>query len=240
VAAGGLPGREVPFPDALVNLTMVPQALGAAFVDGAYWTLQVELAFYAIMGLLWTLQLVDKAALVFLGMALLHGISRSLHCWPSIHDSNLFGYAHLFAIGILLHEIHRARRPWHFVASASVWAIALLDHGPAYLAWIVVFFALTAFSVFADAKIFRIKPLLWFGALSYPLYLLHQNIGYVVLRAADAAHWHPALGVAAAFAVVVGLGWAVHRFVEQPAIDWARAMRKKMTQPPAAPQPALE
>src|SRR5436305_2080167 len=48
VAARGLPEREVPLRSALLNLTMIPRAFGAHYVDGGYWMLQVELIFYAI------------------------------------------------------------------------------------------------------------------------------------------------------------------------------------------------
>jgi peptidoglycan/LPS O-acetylase OafA/YrhL len=58
--------------------------------------------------------------------------------------------------------------------------------------------------------------------------------GYVVLRAAGAAHQNPWLG-ALAFGVVLALAVAVRRFVEQPVIDWARALRKKLRQPAGAP-----
>jgi peptidoglycan/LPS O-acetylase OafA/YrhL len=227
VAIVGLPGREVPAWDAVVNLTMVPEALGAQLVDGAYWTLQVELVFYALMAVIWALGQVDKAALVFLGLALLRGLSHRFHPVAALAQSQVLAYAHLFAIGILLHEMRYARRRWHYAAFCVVWVTAFLDRGPEYLVWIAVFFALTALSVFVDAKIFRIRPLVWFGALSYPLYLLHQNVGYVVLRAADRADLHPYVGVGLAFATVLALAYVVHRFVEQPTIDWARELRKR-------------
>jgi peptidoglycan/LPS O-acetylase OafA/YrhL len=217
VAAFGLPGREVTGSDALLNLTMLPKALGGRYVDIAYWTLEVELKFYALMALLMFLRFLDKAALVLLAMAAIHAFAHTRD-----EHTSILSHAHLFAIGLLLFEIRKGRRPWHLAAFVAVWIIAYLDRGPAYLVWIAAFFGLTSLSIFVDPKIFRIKPLLWFGALSYPLYLLHQNIGYIVLRAADAAGLHQLLGITLALAVMIPLSYAVHRLVEKPAQDWAR------------------
>ena len=53
VSMVGLAGQEVSLADALLNLTMVQSLLGAEHIDGAYWSLQAELIFYANMLLLY-------------------------------------------------------------------------------------------------------------------------------------------------------------------------------------------
>ncbi len=45
----GLPGQEVSGADAVLNVTMLQQLFGARSIDGAYWSLQVELFFYVGM-----------------------------------------------------------------------------------------------------------------------------------------------------------------------------------------------
>ena len=45
-------GTVLTLPMVLANLTMVPQFLGYPYVDGVYWTLGVELKFYALLWLL--------------------------------------------------------------------------------------------------------------------------------------------------------------------------------------------
>src|SRR5690606_11318477 len=46
--------------DILLNLTMVPQYLGASFVDGVYWTLGVEIKFYVLLAALLMLRLMPR------------------------------------------------------------------------------------------------------------------------------------------------------------------------------------
>jgi peptidoglycan/LPS O-acetylase OafA/YrhL len=66
----------------------------------------------------------------------------------------------------------------------------------------------------------------WLGGVSYAIYLLHQNVGYVVIRGSYQA------GVAGQFAVVLALGVALlvagvlRSWVEVPA---ARLIRRKLT-----------
>ena len=45
----GLPLQQLPASQALLNLTMVQEILGAEHLDGSYWTLQIELFFYVQM-----------------------------------------------------------------------------------------------------------------------------------------------------------------------------------------------
>lgn len=52
-----LPSRSVSFTDALLNLSMMQGFFKISNVDGAYWTLQYELFFYILIGILILLRL---------------------------------------------------------------------------------------------------------------------------------------------------------------------------------------
>ena len=77
---------------------------------------------------------------------------------------------------------------------------------------VVVFFVVVVLAV--DVPFLRWGPVTWLGAISYPLYLLHQNIGYVVMERIvdDIGPW-PAR--AAALTVSLALAWGVHEVVEK-------------------------
>ena len=53
------------------------------------------------------------------------------------------------------------------------------------------------------------------GAISYPLYLVHQELGYLALRAAE---WQgaPILAAIILCGVMIGIAWAIHQFAERP------------------------
>ena len=66
-------------------------------------------------------------------------------------------------------------------------------------------------------------PLLWLGGISYALYLIHQNIGYIIIRHFYAEGWQPALGVAVAVLVSLLLASLMAVWVERPAMAWIRS-----------------
>ena len=70
VAAFGLPGREVSWSDSLINLTMLQRYFNVPAVDGAYWTLAAELAFYVQVG-----------ALFFIGALRRRHVTTTLYAW---------------------------------------------------------------------------------------------------------------------------------------------------------------
>jgi peptidoglycan/LPS O-acetylase OafA/YrhL len=58
------------------------------------------------------------------------------------------------------------------------------------------------------------------GGLTYPLYLLHMQFGYVLFTRqtpANAVPWVVAIVLA-----MTGLAWIVWRYVERPAQRWVR------------------
>src|SRR3546814_7703710 len=71
-----------------------------------------------------------------------------------------------------------------------------------------------------------VRPLVGLGRISYPLYLIHQHIGFVIMFKADAAGISPNIGFAAAVASVLLLAALINRYVEGPANRWIRAWWK--------------
>jgi peptidoglycan/LPS O-acetylase OafA/YrhL len=45
-----------------------------------------------------------------------------------------------------------------------------------------IFYATFYFAVSGRLRILKFKPLVYLGGISYSLYLLHQNIGYVIIN----------------------------------------------------------
>lgn len=182
----------------LVNMTMLAEFFHVPYVDGAYWSLTVELRFYAIVALVLLLGQIHRAqALLCLWMVALIVVVALPNYW--------------------LRYLLAADYGAYFIAGATcflVWSqgISALRIGLLVAAWAVaVFQALwlargnagyyhTTFDLFVVAGIvtawFAIMLLvalrrtgllgerrwLTIGALTYPLYLLHQNIGFMIFN----------------------------------------------------------
>jgi peptidoglycan/LPS O-acetylase OafA/YrhL len=102
--------------------------------------------------------------------------------------------------------------------TAPLFGVQSVTHGVLGL----TFFVLVLMAANGMLPVLRAKPLVWLGSVSYPLYLLHENIGWSLI------HWGLAHGlsmntcVAAALAAVLLLSHAVSRLVEQPTMQWIR------------------
>ena len=64
--------------------------------------------------------------------------------------------------------------------------------------------------------------LAYFGTISYTLYLLHENIGWVVIRESLARGLSFDASIGVALAVTVSLASLVTFAVERPAMSWIR------------------
>jgi peptidoglycan/LPS O-acetylase OafA/YrhL len=234
VAWLGLPGKEVNAWQALANGLMLHNLLlKVPHVDGVYWTLEVELLFYIAM-----LALYKLGGLTHVHVALTAGLVLKLVYAAAAHwagiDLPWILYRVLFlealpwfAIGITVYQITQggqrwngprlvtvtlalaclaATRPWPEAVLACVFGTAVWAAARGQLAWL-------------GHRVF-----VFLGTISYPLYLLHENIGWALQRTWLAMGWSFYATVAGAIGVSVLLAWAVHRAVELPAM---RAIRER-------------
>lgn len=208
------------------NVTMLEAFFFLPSVDGAYWTLTVEIAFYFCMLMLWMgpgLKHMERLILGWLAVRWLWGI------WPGmpwrITLLLILQYIPFFAIGMLGWRIWSGARSWRqqwpFLAFTllTIWVFYTHDMFVVALGLTVIFHALLK----GWLRFLCVRPLLWLGSISYSLYLVHQHIGFVIMLKADAAGLNPWVGFMLALGVAVGLGFCLNRYVELPA---ARLVRR--------------
>lgn len=236
VAVLGLPGREVTLKDALMNITMVPYTLGFQFVDQSYWSLEVELFFYGLMAIIvalglrrWLVPVLALLVLMNIGALLLPGPVTALPKVIKLMRLLLsMRYLHLFLFGIVCYEMMRDKKGWHWLLLVLCVSVSffedeftLVRSGMVALLG-VLFWAGTRFNI----PPLQNRVLLFFGLISYPLYVLHQNIGYALIRSSYQAGWSGIAGLAIASVVVVPLAFLVSSRIELPANrmlrDWYR------------------
>ena len=179
-----LPGLMFIRPDLLSALLPVE----AASLDGAFWSIYVEAAFYAAAALAFfgigdrRLRLVGVLYAAFLGC---HAIDR---IWgvPGLPEAfHLVGIPHWgwFFLGITAWESARTGRATPLAAglvAAALSTVDLMGRGPAPLIAItgtgLAFLFLIAVRAPNRVPILAHPAFVWLGWVSYPLYLVHQNI----------------------------------------------------------------
>lgn len=231
VGALGLPGREVSFAAAAVNLTMVHNVFGVPHVDRVYWTLQAELGFYLLAGFAYWAGLRGWAvflltALVGLNFAVVAlGLPESVPGLWRLYNILPLEYLHLFLLGVVVYELSRSHIPYHQAALVAFVAGAQAAYGRE-LPHALIVLGLAGVLWLASNRgnsILASRPLVLLGMISYPLYLLHANIGYALMLRLEHHGVSPGVAIAFAVAISIGLATLISHFIEYPAMRKLRA-----------------
>ncbi|WP_406381337.1 acyltransferase family protein [Streptomyces sp. NBC_01618] len=239
--------------DSLTNLTMFQVPLSAQHLVGAYWTLWVELTFYLVFLVVLRKGVDYRNVSVFCWVWLLASVLVQQD-----KDVPLLGIfaqplnTALFVAGIAMYLMYRFGpdlKLWGLLgASWLVMQSDLVEHADnlrhnkgmdrdpyVALALVTVFYLLVLAVALRKVNWINWKWLPTAGALVYPLYLLHEELGWAMIRNlyGHLGAW-PTLGVTTA--ALIALAWLVHRFVERPSQNWLRAaLARESSNPPALP-----
>lgn len=228
----GLPGRLVDLDTAFANLAMIHNLFRVPHVDGVYWTLEVELLFYCGMLCLFRLQLLQRIPLVLLGLLairLLYFVLErkfAIELPRTIYRLLILQHIPWFALGIAIYLVTQrsdgeSRRAAAITAACAF--LTLLLNDSLFLASLAIALASGVFLA-ANGRILLLRQriFVWLGTISYPLYLLHQNIGWSMqLRLAE-LRTPTDLSILVALTSSLALATAVTCWVEKPAMRWIR------------------
>ena len=230
-------------PQYLANLTMLSGFVGIGSIDGVYWSLFVELQFYAMVAALLAIGRIHQAQL-FLALWLLATVALEFFPVGRLRALLLTDYAVYFIGGALAFLI------WSRGASGGRLALLLSCHlvalhqalsglpqfeqnfqtsmSPYVVGGIITaFFAVMLLVALRCTGPLAARRWRLAGALTYPLYLLHQNIGFMLFNLA-----YPTLNrhivLWGTLGLMLALSYAVHVFIERrysPALkrmaEWA-------------------
>ncbi len=239
----GLPGKLVGAGTALANMLILHGLFGVKNVDGVYWTLEVELLFYCGMFLVYRMKWLNRVHQILFALLLLrvsyyvleHKFGINLP-WIMFRLM-ILQYIPWFALGISIYlatNRHGANK-WHLPALTCSMALGTLwICESTFIAVLAAVLALTVFLA-ANSKlsVLRIWPVVWLGTVSYPLYLLHENIGWAIQLKLSSYGVPIDLTILVALAASLFMAGALTRWIEQPAMRWIRTQyrnRAKLAQ----------
>jgi len=225
------PRYSVSLTQYLANLSMVSSVFGVEDVDGVYWTLLVEIKFYLMIFLLLLLGLLHRIQ-IFLFIWLACSVASQFVSLPySIEFFLMPGNSAYFISGATFFLIRREGFSVSKVVlllSSYAYAIYLCsgdikilsDHYQAEYSWavtatiITVFYILFLFMTLKKLELLNQPRMLTLGVLTYPLYLLHQNIGYMIFNLSEGyvSKWLVLLGV---IILMMWLSLMVHKHIEK-------------------------
>ncbi|MFE9920354.1 acyltransferase family protein [Streptomyces sp. NPDC005774] len=242
--------------DALVNLTMLQQPLGADRVLGVCWTLWVEIRFYALFALFVVMPGASRQRVIlFCAVWTMAAAIGDAANEPLLDLVLMPEYAPFFIGGIGLYLVHRDRKDaspssrlrssrgdptaWGIVGVSWLigqrYAVQDLWHAPSADAFSnrssfgIILIVTLGFTAVAAIALGRLSWADWrwltvAGALTYPFYLVHEHLGWVVIHG---LHRGLGIGSAETFALTIAamllLAWLLNRYVEETLTPKIRA-----------------
>ncbi|WP_411843829.1 acyltransferase family protein [Salinicoccus sp. HZC-1] len=208
---------------ALVNLTMFQDFFGAPRVDGVYWTLRVEMTFYILMAILLFFKVEKKVMPIVLtwisASVIIQLIHRSMDTdlTALIREFSIASFSHMFIIGIMFYCIWQHGDQLKYYAVIALCVIYDLAFMSIENALFTAAFVAAFYLIINNKMQFLSSPVLvFFGTISYPLYLIHQNIGYVILnKMHEMGYTHPIFTAMLVGATILA-AYIIFRYVEQP------------------------
>jgi peptidoglycan/LPS O-acetylase OafA/YrhL len=236
--------NRLPTDQIAVNLVMLNMPLKVPNVDNVYWTLWSEARFYLLFGLVlvwrgltlkrtllfgygWLIASIftvkggvpilsmilqpESAPLFVAGMAffLIHRFGHDLKLW------GLVGFAYALALHNVVGRIDSDAKNNHYD----------LSHGVGF-GLVTIFFALMAVIAMGWTARIQWKWLTTAGLLTYPFYLLHQNIGWAIVHAMRDVRPRK-LTLVAVILIMLVAAWLLHRLVEKPL---AKVLKRKLAE----------
>lgn len=214
----------------LCGFDVVQKLAPASLMDGSYWSLTVEMRFYAFVAVVLLLRQIHRAEIMLTGWLMtiiLFELARVDH----LREILIVDYAAYFIGGAMMFQIWS--RGWSMLRMGVIlgsWALSLyeacialpkfeaathtmMDRG-------IVIALITA--CFVVMYLVAMKKTSWvgrrnwmlLGALTYPLYLVHQAIGYVIFN-----HFYPGsnphLLVWGTVALMIAIAYLINVHVER-------------------------
>ncbi len=240
----------IPMKQALANATMLPSLWHQEFVLGVYWTLTIELAFYAMcfalfcFGKLYSTSVLAGMFTVMLVVAMIGAVLRSNHLGGVPAAAPLYLAVMLYAacMRLAIIEGDRQAKRWSpamlmalLLAIPVVWATAYTDHShkeSVMAAVLAMDVALLLFLFTVTRRAFSTRALGYAGAISYSIYLFHPIALEAATFLAAERDW-PVAGFVLIGATLAGtfLGAAlVYRLLERPAIRLGRHVQRSLSE----------
>jgi len=243
-----VPGQPAPTVQQwLAHLVINARALGQPFLDGAYWTIAYEVMFYGwvfvFIALGWFKRYWRAIVLSWLALSMANELYLDSEALRKLFITEYSGY---FAFGVTFYKMREDRSPLAlgillasaacatitpFITEAKFLAAYAIHRNPLGIALIgPVSVSVVAFAVLLPTLPVRPSLAIGIGALTYPLYLLHQHIGYAAFARFGADH-NPLLVAVCLLGALFLASWLIASNFEPPARRFIRDISKRLALP---------
>ncbi len=196
----GAPKYSASLSQYLINMTMLSKFVGVPAIDGVYWSLFVEMRFYALIAIVLFIRKIDQTQLLLMfwltGSIILEILPINKLRYLLIVDYSAYFIAGaicflIWSKGISVSRVCMLLVSWILGIYQAIKGLSQIEkHYNTTMSSYVVAGIITSFYVIMFLVSIRRTGYIgrnrWLiaGALTYPVYLLHQNIGFMIFNIA--------------------------------------------------------
>ncbi|WP_405381205.1 acyltransferase family protein [Maribacter sp. LLG6340-A2] len=201
----GAPRFTATFGQFLFNLTLLQDFFDIERLDGAYWTMSVELRFYALaLGYLILYRYkkikVNTIAYIWLGLTVIYPLVQNIFIFKVLNLFLMFQWSPAFIAGMLMADIYKSKTVnlkngiaigicfilscFHRLIYAKMAMVIYNETFSEPVIFAVMFsaYGIMLLVILGGLKWMNKPYFLYLGIMTYPLYLLHQRIGYIIFN----------------------------------------------------------
>lgn len=244
IALFGEPLFSTNLKQVLINLTMFHEFIGVEHVDGVYWSLTIELKFYILIGLLLLFRLIkyiEAFGWFLLSLALLQIIipfSEANTILKVVYFMCFTSSNPYFVAGMFFFLMKDSKTTTRYILPIiTAYSLAVykafeatvnrnLRYDDAYNVYVVIILITIFFIVMyliSTNKLnrFNKKIFLRFGVLTYPLYLIHQKIGYIIFNNFG-TYLNKWMLLFIVVVIMLGAAYLINIYIEKPLGNYLR------------------
>ncbi len=218
------------FSQVLINFSMLQYFFKIKDVDGAYWTLAVELTFYFLMWGIFVFKKLPYIKLICLVWLFLSVIFARYNIIFEnyIRVILILNYAPLFIGGISFYLILKSKNEYfyHAIAIISLFCNYYINYklDVNFITYpiITMFYGLFYLFIYDKLSFLTNKAFLYLGTISYTLYLIHENIGNAIIYWLKKVLDIQIFYVPVTIGIVIGIASIITFTIEKPALKAIR------------------
>ncbi|MFT7304749.1 MAG: peptidoglycan/LPS O-acetylase OafA/YrhL [Candidatus Azotimanducaceae bacterium] len=231
MALYALPPFEITWSQWALNLPLIGSFLGVEYVDGVYWSLLVELKFYFLILLLLLFGQITRTEYFMGGWLLITAVLTFADGPGAAHFFFFPEWAHYFVAGAMFYTLRvNGFNLYRVTVLLGAFALSIYNvyssialtaghyqaefSTPIAIGFVTLFYAVFLLVSLNKTGWVNHPMLLPVGALTYPLYLVHQNIGFIVINTLHESINKYVLLVLT-IAIAIGLAWAINAVAEK-------------------------
>lgn len=225
----GLEGREVNISEAILNLLMFHEYLNIPHVDGVYWTLTVEITFYFWCFTLLLMNKIRYLKFIMFAFLLFSFLSDFMPepYYKALGKVFFTNFVAFFLLGILTFSYKKDTSSLENLGLILLVFIVLFIKNYSFDIWIyIIIYGVFLAGVFDMSNILKFRFFVFAGEISYSLYLIHQNVGYVLIKEMMSLGISRVASVFIAFIFSVTIAKILHKYIE---VDLSKRIKNILT-----------